>query len=152
MSCSSQASSCVVFKEVDSEVSSGSFCIAGTGLMIATRVGRESTINQISTIAKAYKNVKTPTQQRIGALVAITLIGMLILGPMLFLYSWRNGEPLLQIVRNEVVFVTSIVPQGLVLTAILALTLGAISITRHQTLVQRVNAVELMANVTVLCF
>ncbi len=141
-----------VFKEEGSEVSSGSFCIAGTGLMVATRVGRDSTINQLSTIAKTYKNVKTPTQQRISALVEITLIGMLIIGPMLFLYSLRSGEPLLQIVRNEVVFVTSIVPQGLVLTAVLSLTLGAISISRHQTLVQRVNAVESMANVTVLCF
>lgn len=141
-----------VFKDEGDEVFSGSFCIAGAGLMVATRVGRESTINQLSTIAKTYKNVHTPTQQRINALVAITLIGMLIIGPMLFLYSLRMGEPLLQIVRNEVVFVTSIVPQGLVLTAILSLTLGAISISRHQTLVQRVNAVESMANVTVLCF
>lgn len=141
-----------VFKEVGNEVTSGSFCIAGTGLMVATRVGRESTINQLSTAAKVYKNVQTPTQQRISALVAILLVAMLILGPMLFLYSWLNGETLLQIVRNEVVFVTSIVPQGLVLTAILSLTLGAISISRHQTLVQRVNAVESMANVTVLCF
>src|SRR5690606_28939584 len=37
-------------------------------------------------------------------------------------------------------------------TAILSLTLGAISISRKQTLVQRVNAVESMANVTTLCF
>ncbi len=50
------------------------------------------------------------------------------------------------------VFISSIVPQGLVLTATLSLTIGAISITRFQTLIQRVNAVESMANVTVLCF
>ncbi len=141
-----------VFKAPGDELHSGSFCVAGTGLMVATRVGKDSTINQLSSVAKLYKNVKTPTQQRISALVEIMVLAMLIFMPMLFLASWLQGATLLQTVRNEVVFVTSIVPQGLVLTAILSLTLGAISISRYQTLVQRVNAVESMANVTMLCF
>src|SRR5690606_40739341 len=54
--------------------------------------------------------------------------------------------------RNCVVFVTSLVPQGLVLVAILSLTIGAVKISLHKTLIQRVNAVESMANVSVLCF
>ncbi|MFN8451310.1 MAG: hypothetical protein U0521_22695 [Anaerolineae bacterium] len=54
--------------------------------------------------------------------------------------------------RDAVVFVANIVPQGLVLTAILSLTIGAINISRKQTLVQRVNAVRSLANVTTLCF
>ncbi|MBZ0289559.1 MAG: HAD-IC family P-type ATPase, partial [Anaerolineae bacterium] len=128
------------------------FCIAGTGLMVATQVGKNSTINKLSSIAKAYKNVKTPTQQRIQAMVELTVIVMVIAGPMLFLASYLNGATMLEVVRNLVVFVSSVVPQGLVLVAILSLTLGAISISRHQTLIQRVNAVESMANVQVLCF
>jgi cation-transporting P-type ATPase E len=40
----------------------------------------------------------------------------------------------------------------LVLVAILALTIGAVKISLKQTLIQRVNAVESLANVTVLCF
>lgn len=141
-----------VFKEIGGEVSSGSFCIAGTGVMVATRVGKDSTVNNLSTIAKVYKNVKTPTQHRISALVEVSLIVMLIVFPMLAIAGYLNGLPLLEIVRSEVVFMSSIVPQGLVLVAILSLTIGAVSITRFQTLIQRVNAVESMANVTVLCF
>ncbi|MCB9452327.1 MAG: HAD-IC family P-type ATPase [Anaerolineaceae bacterium] len=141
-----------VFKLVDSEMHSGSFCIAGTGVMVATRVGKDSTINQLSVAAKAYKNVKTPTQQRLDALVELMVVVMLLIGPMLFFSEMRHGQSLLNAVRSEVVFVSSIVPQGLVLTALLSLTLGAISISRHQTLIQRVNAVESLANVTTLCF
>jgi cation-transporting ATPase E len=77
---------------------------------------------------------------------------MIIAGPMLFLASYLHGATMLEVVRNLVVFVSSVVPQGLVLVAVLSLTLGAISISRHQTLIQRVNAVESMANVQVLCF
>ncbi|MEO8609690.1 MAG: HAD-IC family P-type ATPase [Chloroflexota bacterium] len=141
-----------ILKEVGNPASSGSFCIAGTGVMVATQVGKNSTINKLSTVAKAYKNIKTPTQQRIQAMVELTVIVMIIAGPMLFLASYMHGASLLEVVRNLVVFVSSVVPQGLVLVAVLSLTLGAISISRHQTLIQRVNAVESLANVQVLCF
>ena len=141
-----------VFKEAGHEVHSGSFCIAGTGLMRVTRVGKDSTINNLSTIAKIYKNVLTPTQKRISALVQVALIIMLIVMPMLAIAGYLTQLPILEIVRSLVVFVSSIVPQGLVLTTILSLTIGAVTISRFQTLIQRVNAVESMANVTVLCF
>lgn len=141
-----------VFKEIDSEVFSGSFCIAGKGVMVATRIGKDSTVNTLSTIAKTYKNVQTPTQKRISAMVEVTILAMLIIVPMLFIAGYINGQSLLDIVRNLVVFVSSIVPQGLVLTATLSLTIGAVTISRFQTLIQRVNAVESMANVSVLCF
>lgn len=139
-------------KRAGDPVQSGSFCLAGTGVMVARRVGRDSTINQLSVIAKVYKRVLTPTQQKIVAFVQLSVLVMVIALPMIFVAGFLNDLALLEIFRNAVVFVTSLVPQGLVLTAILALTLGALSISRFETLIQRVNAVESLANVTVLCF
>jgi cation-transporting ATPase E len=141
-----------VFKSENDPVSSGSFCIAGSGVMKATRVGADSTINKLSVIAKAYKNILTPTQHKINAIVEISVLGMFILTPMLFLAGVVRGEAPLDIIRNAVVFVTSLVPQGLVLVATLSLTIGAVRISQFKTLIQRVNAVESMANVSVLCF
>jgi len=143
-----------VLKEAGSEVHSGSFCIAGSGIMRATKVGRESTVNRLSATAKQYKRVLTPTQRRLSYIVQLSVGVMVILTPMIFITGILDyGNPFtLEVFRNAVVFIASIVPQGLVLTAILSLTIGAISISRFQTLVQRVNAVESMANVTVLCF
>lgn len=141
-----------VFKEVDDNVYSGSFCVAGTGVMVATQVGRHSTINKLSAVAKQYKRTLTPTQQKVSAIVEITVLIMFIFVPMLFVAGWVARLSFLDAVRNAVVFVTSLVPQGLVLVAILSLTIGAIKISRRQTLIQRVNAVESLANATVLCF
>lgn len=141
-----------VFKEAGDEVYSGSFCIAGSGVMQATKVGAQSTINKLSVAAKEYKNIQTPTQKKIAAMVELSVVILLILGPMIFISGFINQLEFLPIVRNAVVFTTSLVPQGLVLVAILSLTIGAIRISRHQTLIQRVNAVESLANVTVLCF
>ena len=141
-----------VLKDEGDEVHSGSFGVAGTGIIVATNVGKDSTINKLARLAKVYKSVMTPTQQRINTLVQVSVVVMAVFLPMVFVQGYINGLPPLEMFRNAVVFVTSLVPQGLVLTAILSLTLGALSISRFQTLVQRVNAVESMANVTVLCF
>jgi cation-transporting ATPase E len=141
-----------VFKDNGAEVFSGSFCTAGTGIMRATRVGEESNINQLSIIAKTYKNPKTPTQVKIDITVEITVLIMFVFVPMIFITGAFLGYSFLEVVRNAVVFTTSLVPQGLVLVAILSLTIGAIKISLQQTLIQRVNAVESLANATVLCF
>jgi cation-transporting P-type ATPase E len=141
-----------VLKDKGDPVFSGSFAVAGTGVIVATAVGKQSKINQLSDVAKAYKNVLTPTQQKITTLVQISVVVMAVVGPMVFVSGYLNHLPALEMFRNAVVFVTSLVPQGLVLSAILSLTIGAITISRNQTLVQRVNAVESLANVTVLCF
>lgn len=141
-----------IFKQPGDPITSGSFCIAGSGVMRATKVGSETAINRLSTIAKAYRNVLTPTQKKIATIVEITIVMMFILAPMLFVASLIRGEASLDAVRNLVVFITSLVPQGLVLVATLSLTIGAVRISRHKTLIQRVNAVESMANVSVLCF
>lgn len=142
-----------VFKQIGDEAFSGSFCIAGTGLMRATRVGKDSNINKLTDIAKQYNRVKTPTQTYIDIIVEITVFIMFIFVPMMFITAWLQQLTFLDAVRNAVVFITSLVPQGLVLVAILSLTIGAIKITRqYETLIQRTNAVESLANATVLCF
>jgi cation-transporting ATPase E len=150
-----------VLKEPNDAITSGSFVIAGTGVMRATRVGKDSAINQLSVIAKQYKRVLTPTQLKLEAIVQISVVLMAIIVPMIFVKGYLDRVALdpaaslipdLNTFRNAVVFTTSLVPQGLVLTAVLSLTIGALSISRFKTLVQRVNAVESMANVTTLCF
>src|SRR6185369_284410 len=131
-----------VLKEPDSTVYSGSFCIAGTGLMVATQIGENSTVNKLARTAKQYRNVKTPTQRKIETLVEISVIAMILFGTMVMVMGYIDRLPVLETFKNAVVLVTSIVPQGLVLVTTLSLTLGAIRIRRHQTLVQRINAIE----------
>lgn len=141
-----------ILKEEAAPVYSGSYCIAGSGLMVATQVGEASTVNKLANIAKAYRNVKTPTQIKVDIFVEFAVIAILIFGPMIIVTGIINELVPLETVRNALVLVTSLVPQGLVLSTTLSLTLGAVRISRHQTLIQRINAVESLANTRVLCF
>ncbi|MXX82361.1 MAG: HAD-IC family P-type ATPase [Chloroflexi bacterium] len=141
-----------IAKAPDAPAFSGSFCTAGTGIMRATQVGADSQINRLSAIAKQYKLVKTPTQIKIDIAVEVAVLLMMVFIPMIFVTGYLFQSLLLDTVRDAVVFTTSLVPQGLVLVAILSLTIGAVKISLQQTLIQRVNAVESLANATVLCF
>jgi cation-transporting P-type ATPase E len=144
-----------VYKTGEDTIYGGSFCVAGTGIMRATKVGKASTVSQLSEIAREYQYIRTPTQKRIDIIVELSIVVMLVFVPMLLVANLLVTQPpltLLQAVRNAVVFITTLVPQGLVLTAVLSLTIGAIKISQQETLVQKVNAVESLGNATVLCF
>jgi cation-transporting ATPase E len=131
---------------------SGSYVLAGSGLMRVTHVGKDSAINQLTSIAKAYKRILTPTQKKVSALVELSILAMFALGASILVAGITQQKEPLQIARDLVVLITSLVPQGLVLVSTLSLTVGAILISRHKTLIQRVNAVESVSYASVLCF
>lgn len=141
-----------IHKTPGDDMRSGSFCVAGSGVMIAQRVGADSTMNQVSSLARIYQNTLTPTQRHIATIVQFALVILAILGPVVFISGHLRDEPFLQTIRNTIVFTTSLVAQGLIVSIMLSFTVGAIKMTRKKTLIQRINAVESMANTSVLCF
>jgi len=141
-----------VAKSAGDQLTSGSFVIAGRGIMRAEKVGVDSFVNRLGTTAAGYKHSQTPIQRAVDAIVQISVLLMLIFGPLIFVQGYVGGVSLVDMVRNAVVLVTTFVPQGLVLATTIALSYGAIRIGLQRTLVQRINAVESMGNVTDLCF
>ena len=142
----------LVPKARGASLTSGSFVVAGRGLMRAERIGAESFVNRLGETAAGYKQSLTPVQRALNAIVEISVLLMVIFGPLVFIQGYVDGVSLPDMLRNAVVIVTTFVPQGLVLATTLALSYGAIRIGQRRTLVQRINAVESMGNVTVLCF
>jgi len=141
-----------IVKDAGDPLTSGSFVTAGRGLMRAEKVGAESYANRLGQTARGFRIANTPIQQKINAIVSVSVLGMAIFGPLLLVQGWSQGEPLRETIRAAVVLVTTFVPQGVVLATTLALTFGAVRISQQQALVQRINAIESMGNVTVLCF
>ncbi len=82
-----------VSKAANDTLSSGSFCTAGAGLMVATGVGANSTVNKLARTAKTYKISLTPTQTQISGLVKLCVVAMFILCPMLIIGGVVNRLP-----------------------------------------------------------
>ena len=141
-----------VEKNVGDMMMSGSFVTAGRAFMRAEKIGADSYVNRLGRTAKGFKLIPTPIQQKINAIVGVSVVGMALFAPLLVVSGVVKQADLATTIANTTILVTTFVPQGVVLATTLALTFGAVRISLQKTLVQRINAVESMANVTVLCF
>ncbi len=131
---------------------SGSFCVAGEGAYRADKVGADAFAQNTAAEARAYSHVVSPLQHGIDRIVQVLTAITLALSAMYFgLYLVRPDFSKSELIESIAATVTSLVPQGLVLMATIAFTLGAVRMSRRGAVVQRLSAVESMAAVDVLC-
>jgi cation-transporting ATPase E len=136
---------------------SGSFCVAGEGAYRADRVGGQSFAQATSAEARSYRYTASPMQSAINRFIQILTAAALALCLFYVVYYWVQGAPeagregLKVLLQRVAATITSMVPVGWVLMATLAFTLGAVYMSRRGAVVQRLNAVETMASVDVVC-
>jgi cation-transporting ATPase E len=130
---------------------SGSYCVAGEGAYRAERVGTEAFANQTSAQARRYTYTASPLTQVINLLIHVLSWTALALCGLYLAVYLLHGTDQVEFVRRTAATITSMVPQGLVLTATVAFTLGAVTMSRRGAVVQRLNAVETMAAVDAIC-
>jgi cation-transporting ATPase E len=140
---------------------SGSFCVAGEGAYRADKVGAESFAQKTSARAREYSVGHSPLQHVINVFVKwLSYTAVLLCAVYIAAYFVDRPDPADEaavlaaqqnLVKYVAITVTSMVPQGLVLTATMAFILGAVVMSRRGAVVQRVNAVESMAAVDVIC-
>jgi len=140
-----------IAKKIGDSVMSGSFCMAGSAIVRATKVGGESYANKLTTTARATKDARTPLQRKIDFVVQGLVMVMAVIAILQIIAAANTGETTLLALRRTLVIVTSFVPAGLILAITVSLSVGAVRISQFSTLVQRINAIESMGNVTVLC-
>ncbi len=139
-----------IAKASGDEILSGSFCVAGSALYEATRVGDECFANKLTQNARKFSIAYTPLQREINLLLRILLLLALFIGSTMAVGSIIAGLPFLRQVQMAAV-VAGLVPNGLFFMVILAYAMGALRIVQRGALVQQSNAVESLSNVTVLC-
>lgn len=140
-----------VAKQIDDVVLSGSFCLAGSCVFRADKIGNESYAVKLSQSSRVYKRVFTPLQKKIDTLVEIFIL-VLIVASFLYLSSSLNsGRTMVDIIRYASVIINSFVPAGLILSISVAFAIGAVEISKRRTLIQKINAVDSMNSVRILC-
>ncbi|MFO0841361.1 MAG: HAD-IC family P-type ATPase [Gemmataceae bacterium] len=131
---------------------SGSFCVAGEGSYTAQRVGAAAFAQKTAAEARSYQYTASPLQEQIDRLIRILTATAVVMSlSYVALYLARGGISQDQLARMVAATITSMVPQGLVLMATLALLLGAVAMTGKGVVVNRLAAVEAMADIDTLC-
>jgi len=139
-----------IVKGPGDEVSSGSFCVTGSALYEAQRVGAESIVNQMTAGARAFRQVKTPLQRDIDFIIRILVLLVTQLGILLGISFLIRGLDMVEGVRMAAVIV-ALVPQGLFFMTTVAYAMGALRVAGQGALIQESNAVESTSHVNLLC-
>jgi cation-transporting ATPase E len=139
-----------VVKEPGDDLRSGSLCVAGGGHQLARDVGAASYAGRLTAQARRSSTDKTPLQRRIEFVVRLVIALTVLMSSAILAQAVLEGFTLLRVVQITAVL-SGLVPYGLFFLIAVAYTAGAATIAGRGALVQQVNAVESVSNVTVIC-
>ena len=140
-----------VAKQIGDIVLSGSFCLAGSCIFRAEKIGDESYAVKLSQSSRVYKRVFTPLQKKIDVLVEIFVLVLIVAAFLHLASSLNSGRTMVDTIRYASVIINSFVPAGLILSISVAFAIGAVEISKKRTLIQKINAVDSMNSVRILC-
>ncbi|MGY1708799.1 HAD-IC family P-type ATPase [Geodermatophilus sp. SYSU D00758] len=142
-----------VAKAPGDPVWSGSFVVAGRGLVQATAVGDEAYAARLATEARRFTRTWSELVAGTDRLLRWIAVGLLVVGPLVLWSQFRSpdNDGWRDAVTGTVGALVGMIPEGLVLLTTLAFLLATVTLARRQTLVQELPAVEGLARVDVVC-
>lgn len=147
-----------VKKEAGDLLYAGSFISSGSCKVRADKVGKNTYLNSLSAKAKKYKKPNSELMR--STKLIIYIVGFLII-PIaigMFIVNWKAYDPtvieltqLNNAIQRTVSVVIGMIPSGMLLLTSVALTVGILRLMKHNTLVQDLYSLEMLARVNVLC-
>ena len=139
-------------KNEGDELFSGSFVTSGEACCQVIHVGKDNYASQITSEAKEFKRHNSELRNSLNAILKTISVIIVPMGMLLFYKQYYiAGNGIRDAVVNMVAAVLGMIPEGLVLLTSVALTLGALALTRKNTLVQELYCIETLARVDTLC-
>ncbi len=140
-----------VAKEEGDGVLSGAIVVAGSGRFTADAVGEDAYARRITSEAKRFTRTRSELQDAIDRLVTYATWVIVATTPLLLWSQFRTTDDWRDALSGSVAALVGMVPEGLVLLTSLSFLLAAVTLARHQVLVQELPAVEGLARVDVVC-
>ena len=132
---------------------SGSFVVSGSCRAMLTAVGEDSYISKLTLTATAMKGgERSEMIKALDRLVKMVGIIIIPLGILLFYQQFYVRQVgFRDSVTNMVAGVIGMIPEGLYLTASVALAVSAMRLARKKVLIHEMKSMETLARVTVMC-
>jgi cation-transporting ATPase E len=139
-----------VHKEPGDPVSSGSYCLSGSGRFVVRAVGEASLANRITAGGRRFRRVLTPLQREVHLAIRVTLAIVVYLQVVLVIDALISRVALPEAVAQATVL-AGLVPNGLFVAIAITYAAAAVRIARMGALVQQANAIESLSHVDTLC-
>lgn len=139
-------------KRAGDMIHSGTFCMSGSGHYRAEKVGNDSIAQKLTAEARKFRNNQTPLQREVGLVLRVMAVVVIALSVQV-ITAYRGtaeGMTVSESLRAAAVLV-GLVPQGLSFMVTTTYALAVIRMAGSGALIQRINAVESISNVNMLC-
>lgn len=155
-----------VKKNIGDILYAGSFISSGSGKFRVEKVGKETYLQKLTSKAKKYKRPNSELMNSTKWIIKV--IGVLII-PIaigIFFTTYANFDPAMAkgvedgflfsvrvnyTIQRTCTVVIGMIPSGMLLLTSMALAVGVIRLAKHNTLVQDLYSLEMLARVNVLC-
>jgi P-type Ca2+ transporter type 2C len=130
----------------------GTIVTGGSGRFIVVAAGANTEVGRIQRLVGATTAPETPIQRHLGELGEQLVWATLAASGAVFGVGWLRGFGVLQLMRSSLSVAVAAVPEGLPMVATTTLALGVEEMRREGILVRRLEALESLAAVNVICF
>jgi magnesium-transporting ATPase (P-type) len=131
---------------------SGTLITTGRAVGVVTHTGSSTRIGRISTMLAEVKTISTPLMRQMARFGTVLSISIVALAIIMFLVGYFiHGLGLADLFLASIGFAVAAIPEGLPAVLSITLALGVQRMARHSAITRRLNAVETLGSVTVIC-
>lgn len=130
----------------------GSFIVSGAGRAVVVATGARTEVGRIDIQTRAIETPRTPLERDLDNLGSKLALVSLVACGAFFLTGFLGGRPLFGMLKSAVALAVAAVPEGLPVTATTTLALGLGELRRKGVIVRRLEAVEGLGSMQVVCF
>ena len=132
-------------------VFSGSLVQSGSGEVLVCTTGMDTQIGKIVQLTKEADVVQTPIRKELQHFITIISAIAITLGTLFFLVSIAIGKGSIGSLIFAIGIIVANVPEGLLPTVTLALTMASKRMAKKQALIKNLESVETLGSTTVIC-
>ncbi len=132
-------------------VFAGTAVISGSGRAVVIATGQGTEFGKIATLTKNVQKTLTPMQKEVIHITHILTVIALAMGLVFFLLGLFSDQSLLMAAIFALSLIVANVPEGLLPTITLSLSLASQRMARRNALIKNLDSVQTLGSVTVIC-
>ena len=129
----------------------GTTVLSGSGIAVASATGNATEFGKIASLTKNVRKGITPMQREIVHITRILTVIALLMGGSFFALGLFSGKGIMLASTFAIALIVANVPEGLLPTIALSLSLASQRMARHNALIKNLDSVETLGSVTVIC-